>query len=576
LIHFYKRHSLYRSRAHTAKMKLMYLLVMVMMYLVTKITGVPVYRGQDGHTNVVTEKPQTGGHTFSYLSDIADMETIRRQRTGKVVNFLEQKEPSISPITPSSVLGFMKQFGYLAQGAPNTEALHTEAAITDAVMQMQIYGGLHPSGIINEETLKLLSKPRCGNKDGTDVRSNAYRRRSKRFVIGAKGWKKRTLTYNLSNWTPKLGSKDFVASELDKAFQSWAHYANLKFKSTDDYYKADIKIAFGRYSHGDYYPFDGPGLILAHAYYPYEFGDFGGDIHFDEDEDWRANVTDLWSGMDFFTVAQHEIGHSLGLSHSPVADSVMYPYYKGKQGNQGVGYDDVLAMYELYIRNQPSLPDEADEDYEVGNESPDDVDDDQSDYAADEGDYYNDSPQDDDEKRTSSTTTTTSTSTVKPFTTTKAPDADSTTQTYVGDYEDVDDHIKREKDKEKEKDICSGTFDTIGHIRSELFVFLGEQMWRFSGRGSLRPGYPAPASQMFGFPKGIENIDAVYERNHDGNILFFTGHSYWISDGNSFIDNSPRPLTDLGLPRSLSKIDAIFIWGKNQKTYIFAGNQYWR
>ena len=54
--------------------------------------------------------------------------------------------------------------------------------------------------------------------------------------------------------------------------------------------------------------------------------------------------------MDFFTVAQHEIGHSLGLSHSPVSDSVMYPYYKGKQGNQGVGYDDVLAMYELYSK----------------------------------------------------------------------------------------------------------------------------------------------------------------------------------------------------------------------------------
>ena len=53
---------------------------------------------------------------------------------------------------------------------------------------------------------------------------------------------------------------------------------------------------FGRYSHGDAFPFDGPGFVLAHAYYPYELGTFGGDIHFDEDEDWNQ-------GLDFFTVA---------------------------------------------------------------------------------------------------------------------------------------------------------------------------------------------------------------------------------------------------------------------------------
>ena len=36
--------------------------------------------------------------------------------------------------------------------------------------------------------------------------------------------------------------------------------------------------------------------MLAHAYYPYEFGDWGGDIHFDEDEDWRQNASDYSTG----------------------------------------------------------------------------------------------------------------------------------------------------------------------------------------------------------------------------------------------------------------------------------------
>lgn len=54
-------------------------------------------------------------------------------------------------------------------------------------------------------------------------------------------------------------------------------------------------------------------------------------------------------GVDFFSVAVHELGHSLGLMHSPEDGSVMNPYYRQHtSGTFQLGYDDILALYELY------------------------------------------------------------------------------------------------------------------------------------------------------------------------------------------------------------------------------------
>lgn len=491
------------------------------------------------------------------------------------------------PLTPSAVLGFMKRFGYLAAGAPNTEALYTEEAVIGAISQMQRFGGLYPTGIVDKATLELLEKPRCGNHDTTRDNGKEARRRYKRYIVGAEGWRRRTVSYHLANWSSKLWNETFVQGELDRAFAAWADYANLKFVPISDYHSADIVVSFGRYSHGDYYPFDGPGLVLAHAYYPYEFGHFGGDIHFDDDEDWRPDVTELYQGMDFFTVAVHEIGHSLGLSHSPVADSVMYPYYKGPQKSFALGYDDILAMYELYITRDIADDEDTNED-EVLSKKPDDEDSkdaDYEDYLADEGDYYNSSNDKTTTKisKPSTTTTTTySTATTTTYstatTTTTTVSNENSTATYQGDVEDVDDHIKRTRNKTggESADICSGHLDAIGHLRGELFMFLGRRMWRFHDRGNLRQGYPAEFQQMFQFPEELDRIDAVYERTTDGSIIFFSGRHYWINNGNQFIDGSPRPLTDLGLPADLAKLDAAFVWGKNKKTYMFSGDQYWR
>ena len=111
-----------------------------------------------------------------------------------------------------------------------------------------------------------------------------------------------SLHSSVANWTPKLNNQSFIETEMTKAFKVWSDYSRLEFIKSDDYYGSDIIISFGRYAHGDSYPFDGPGFTLAHAYYPYEFGSFGGDIHFDEDENWSPNAKND-GGVDFYTVA---------------------------------------------------------------------------------------------------------------------------------------------------------------------------------------------------------------------------------------------------------------------------------
>lgn len=59
-----------------------------------------------------------------------------------------------------------------------------------------------------------------------------------------------------------------------------------------------------------------------------------------------------YNGIDFFTVALHELGHSLGLSHTPVTNAVMFPYYNGydDKPQPTLDYDDILGMYELYSK----------------------------------------------------------------------------------------------------------------------------------------------------------------------------------------------------------------------------------
>ncbi|KAF2363390.1 Hemopexin-like repeat protein [Trinorchestia longiramus] len=349
---------------------------------------------------------------------------------------------------------FMQQFGYVPQSDSTSGFIFTSESLKESIKTVQKFGDLPQTGELDDVTLQLMKSPRCGVPDVSpppreggpkgglttiakqgivltipDEEDGGSRRRPKRYVLGGGGWNKRTITYHVENHSSKLHSIGIVQRELHKAFETWSSYARLNFTHVPDR-DADIIIYFAEYDHYDGYPFDGQGGTLAHAYYPYEFGHYGGDIHFDESEKWAINPKDEFSGLDFFTVAVHEIGHSLGLAHSYVRSSIMFPYYKGNSEHFALDHDDVMGMYELYI--QRHLP--GDDKYF--------------------NEHYGDA--------TSSTSKSTTTTTPRPPTTTTTPvypDADGGTQNdagsegddYAGETESENEEDVRRKQREEEE-----------------------------------------------------------------------------------------------------------------------------
>lgn len=391
---------------------------------------------------------------------------------------------------------------------------------------------------MNQETLDLIQKPRCGIKDrmrrradrGNNLSAQALIRK-KRFILYGGQHRKLRVSYSLNGYPARYNSsRELVDEQIKRAFDIWSEHAQIDFKKVDG--NADIKMSFAERRHKPCgMVFDGSGSELAHAFAP----DEESEVHFDLAENWSTNGDDPAS-IDIFTTAAHEIGHALGIAHSYVNESLMAPRYvyipKLKLHS-----DDIAGIQELYgerfskekqlERKQQPTPDLCEEPSfdaitRIQNGST---------YIF-KGNYY-------------------------------WPLTDS------GLAKIIPDPIA------KGWPGLPGSIDAAATFRdNRTYFFKGDKYWSFM---NMQPesGYPKLIKGTF---KNIpNNIDAVFMYNQDNEVYFFKGDKYWRYNQDSkesVYGEYPRSITDYwrGVP---SNLNDVFTWEDN-RTFFFKGNQYYR
>uniref|UniRef100_A0A2C9KBK3 Peptidase metallopeptidase domain-containing protein n=1 Tax=Biomphalaria glabrata TaxID=6526 RepID=A0A2C9KBK3_BIOGL len=431
-------------------------------------------------------------------------------------------------VTQSQGLDYLVQFGYLEPQDPKTGALRSEQSFTQALKTFQKMAGIPQTGQLDNMTQAMMKLPRCGNKDNIELGMGA---RKKRYALQGSKWAKHNLTFKISEY-PRGLSRDRAEKEVYEALKVWGNVTPLNFILRPFDEKVDIDIKFARRQHGDGNPFDGRGQTLAHAFFP----QYGGDAHFDDDEEWTINLS---SGINMFQVAAHEFGHSLGLSHSDVSTSLMAPFYRGYQRHFQLDHDDITAIQELYGQRRIKNND-------VTKIIP---------------------------KQTSTVTT-------RVPKICNDPKIDAVTMTSDG-------HTYIFKGKQYyrlssygiadgyPRDIAQDWKGVEGPIDSALhwdngytYIFKGDYYWKFYNFNLI---YVRSIEEGF---KGLPgNIDAAFVWGGNGKTYFIKGNQYWRYTLNHVDPGYPKPMSVwTGLP---SHIDAALKW-KNGRTYFYSGDMYYR
>ncbi|RWS17240.1 Matrix metalloproteinase-16-like protein [Dinothrombium tinctorium] len=281
------------------------------------------------------------------LASLISIILIRATIFCQIIFDVEHTNISSSDI--SKLTTFMTRYGYILQSDLEARNVRDSKQFSEAIKQMQQFGNIPVTGVIDNATLALLERKRCGLPDILNDENISELIRKKRYDLYYTKWDRKNLFWSVLNYT-----KDFSAEKqfriFTKAFKLWSDASDLTIKYRKNHRKADLVISFYPGNHSCYYPFDAKGAILAHAYFPKTAR--AGEIHFDDGEDWLDELKyEFGEGIQLYGTTAHEIGHTLGLRHSKVYDALMFPYEKPIPDDYILPYDDTLGIRKLYGPN---------------------------------------------------------------------------------------------------------------------------------------------------------------------------------------------------------------------------------
>jgi hypothetical protein len=233
----------------------------------------------------------------------------------------------------TAVQAFLQRFGYLPSATFGPGVLDDSTANALALYQKR--HALPVTGVFDEATRTQMSKHRCGLPDLADGVA---------FVTRC-AWPTPQLTFAFEDGTNDTAG-EFGA--VRAAFATWAAAVPVAFTEVGATQSPDVAIDWRPAADPDHSMIGG---VLAHADFPPACGvvtnTLPKPVHFDDSEH-QWSVGAVAGAFDIETVALHELGHILGLQHSTVPGSVMFPSVDDNVTNRALTPDDLGGIRALY------------------------------------------------------------------------------------------------------------------------------------------------------------------------------------------------------------------------------------